>query len=299
MRPGKERDWRDPAASPAWRLGNLLDLRDADSHAAAHPVGAVNMPLPPDAFADPEAVAANLADALPAVLLPPRHEPLLVMGETEVAEAVAEFLRGRGRPAVTALTLDAGAVAALPGELREIGIGRRRLWGPPEFLAGNEDLLPAPDLGPAVDLGAGCGRAAAWLSERGWRVTAVDRHRRALDLAARVAESAGVEFETACADLTDPSQVPSGPWALILAFRFLDRDLMDRMGDLLLPGGVAVIRTYRWIEDCGGKLPAERHCLHPGELLDFFPADRFETLVHVEDDDPDGSPAAGIVARRL
>ena len=34
------------------------------------------------------------------------------------------------------------------------------------------DHIPLPD--PVLDLGCGSGRAAVWLTRRGWRVTAID-----------------------------------------------------------------------------------------------------------------------------
>lgn len=61
------------------------------------------------------------------------------------------------------------------------------------------DLPPAR----ALDLGAGEGRNAIWLAELGWRVTAVDFARAALDKARRIAASRGVEVGLVQADLTE------------------------------------------------------------------------------------------------
>ncbi|NTV03845.1 hypothetical protein HGA89_02845, partial [bacterium] len=66
--------------------------------------------------------------------------------------------------------------------------------------------------------------------------------------------------------------------------------------ELLAPGGVAVVRTFRH-EAGAARLPKRRYCLEAGELLELFPASRFDILAHVEDRDPDGRPAAGVVAR--
>lgn len=51
------------------------------------------------------------------------------------------------------------------------------------------DLVP----GTALDVGCGEGADAIWLARRGWRVTAVDPSRVALDRAATAAGAAGVE----------------------------------------------------------------------------------------------------------
>lgn len=58
------------------------------------------------------------------------------------------------------------------------------------------DLPP----GRAVDLACGEGRNAIWLASRGWRVTAVDFSRVALDKGRRLAGD--VEVEWVCADAT-------------------------------------------------------------------------------------------------
>ncbi len=295
MEPRNSDLWRKLVDGPAGRLGNVLDIRAPESFAAGHLAGAVNMPLAADDVADAE----RLAELLPGFLLPPRHEPMLVCGPADAAAAVAGFLAGRGRPGVEPVSLTADSVDALPRECLEKGRSRRRLWRPPPFLAGHYPLLAARGPGAAVDLGSGSGRASVWLAERGWRVTAVDRHPKALAMAGRLAADAAVDLTTLRADLTDPAQVPPGPWDATLALRFLDRPLLGRMAGLLAPGGVALVRTYRWREEFARRLPARQHCLEPGELPGFFPAADFEVLVAVEDEDPDGAPAAGVVARRL
>src|ERR1039457_818433 len=55
--------------------------------------------------------------------------------------------------------------------------------------------------GRALDLGAGEGRNAIWLAERGWRVTAVDFSAIGLQKARRLAEARGVEVNWTEADL--------------------------------------------------------------------------------------------------
>jgi SAM-dependent methyltransferase len=57
--------------------------------------------------------------------------------------------------------------------------------------------------GTALDLGAGDGRNAVWLAERGWRVTAVDFSAVALDRGRALAAMVGVELEWQLADLLE------------------------------------------------------------------------------------------------
>ena len=70
--------------------------------------------------------------------------------------------------------------------------------------------------GRALDLGAGEGRNAVWLAERGWMVTAVDFSEIALDKARRIAAARGVDVEIVRADLTEYRPEPAS-FDLVLA----------------------------------------------------------------------------------
>jgi len=283
---------------PAWQLGNILDIRPADEFERGHFRRAVSIPVK---------VPADLEGLLPSIFLPPRQEPLIVVaGEPDAARAVCEFLQGRGRSEVAVLRLGPDDLSGLPPAEIETGPSARHLWRPPEFLARWQELLPPPEAGPVLDLGAGSCRAAVWLAERGYRVTAVDRDPEALALGRRLAASRGLgpgqpgpmkgRCEFAVADLRDPEQVPAGRWAAVLVFRYLERGLLARLAKLLLPGGVAMVRTFRDAPGFAGP-PRRRFRLEAGELLRLFPRAKFTVLAHEEGLDPDGRPAAGIVAR--
>lgn len=290
--------WHDVGTHPAWRSGDVADLRPAVAHRAGHPRGAVSLPVSaaarPDGADVAAALATDLAAALPAALLPPRHLPLLLVGdEPGLVAAAVRWLRDRGREQVDGAVLQGRD--APPGEW-EVGAGDRVLWRPNAFLAAHANLLPGPDAGPAIDFGCGGGREAVWLAGRGHEVTAVDHLPDALALCERLAHGRGVAVRTQCRDLTAAGAAPAGPWALALALRFLHRPLLAALPELLAPGGVAVVRTFRFAPDAA-RLPKRRYCLEAGELLELFPASRFDILAHVEDRDPDGRPAAGVVAR--
>jgi SAM-dependent methyltransferase len=70
--------------------------------------------------------------------------------------------------------------------------GTSLLWseGPNQFVERELASLPA---GRALDLAAGEGRNAIWLAERGWRVTAVDFSRVAIDRGRERARDRGVD----------------------------------------------------------------------------------------------------------
>jgi 2-polyprenyl-3-methyl-5-hydroxy-6-metoxy-1,4-benzoquinol methylase len=123
------------------------------------------------------------------------------------------------------------------------------LWNvdPGPFLGGEVGEL---DPGHALDLGAGEGRTALWLAERGWRVTAVDFSDVALERGRRRARSAGVPdaVEWVCADLAgfDPT---GGVYDLVLMmFVHLPaperRRLLRLAAACLAPGGVVLCVGY-------------------------------------------------------
>ena len=159
-------------------------------------------------------------------------------------------------------------------------------------------MLPPPAAGPVLDLACGSGRAAVWLAERGYRVTGIDWQQEALALGSRLATSRKVSCRFLAGDLRDPAAVPAGPWAAVLNFRFRQPELLVRIPALLQTGGVAMVRTFRSAPGYTGH-PSSRHRLDPNELLRYFPAGSCEILAHEESHDPDGRPAAGIVARKI
>jgi SAM-dependent methyltransferase len=78
--------------------------------------------------------------------------------------------------------------------------GTELLWRaePNRFVAAELQGLPP---GRALDLGAGEGRNAVWLAERGWRVTAVDFSAVALDKGRGLAQARGVSVDWVLEDL--------------------------------------------------------------------------------------------------
>jgi len=272
-----------------WRV---LDIRPETAFLAGHVPGAVSWPLaapPPEGDSGPDG-----ADVLPSIFLPPREVPLVVMADDQAtADSWTSWLRQRGRPSVVA-----AVVGELPaGAPLEMGPSRARLWAPPPWLAAHQAILPPPAAGPVLDLACGSGRGAVWLAERGYRVTGIDWQPEALALGRQLASACGVQVRWVAGDLRQAATVPDGPWAVICNFRYLQRVLLARLPELLQPGGVALVRTFRHLPNYRGH-PARRHRLERGELLRCWREAGCEILAHEESWDPDGRPAAGVVARR-
>lgn len=94
-----------------------------------------------------------------------------------------------------------------------------------------------PREGRAIDLAGGAGRHALWLASRGLDVTLVDTSDVALELARQRAVELGVTLQTTQVDLQTESP-PAGPWNVVICVHFLWRPLLERIPELLAPGGL-------------------------------------------------------------
>lgn len=116
------------------------------------------------------------------------------------------------------------------------------VWGahPNRFVA--EELAALPP-GRAIDLGAGEGRNAIWLAERGWRVTAVDFSAAGLARAARLAAERGVSVDWVQADLLDYQPAPGGYDLVLIAYLQLPSASLggSSAGRAVAPGGTLLV----------------------------------------------------------
>ena len=98
--------------------------------------------------------------------------------------------------------------------------GTELLWTaePNRFVATELQGLPP---GRALDLGAGEGRNAVWLAERGWRVTAVDFSSVALDKGRGLAQARGVSVDWVSADLRGYRPEPAAYDLVLVAYLHL------------------------------------------------------------------------------
>ena len=143
------------------------------------------------------------------------------------------------------------------------------------------DLLAPLPPGRAVDLGAGEGRHALWLTERGWEVTAVDFSAAGLARGRRLAEERGLDVRWEVADVT--AWQPAEPVDLILvAYLQLPEQVLDgilrRAATWLVPGGhLLVIGHDRANLERGHGGPQDPEVLHTAQML-AAAAERLEVL---------------------
>ena len=168
--------------------------------------------------------------------------------------------------------------------------------GPPANLV--RTTVPALPPGVALDLAAGSGRNAIWLSRQGWQVTAVEAAAAALDTLR--AHAGGLPITTIHADIEahEYTIVPN-TWDLIVIAYYLQRDLIEPAKQGVKPGGTLLIIVH--ITAAGEEPTAHR--LRPGELrcLYFNGDDGWEVLHEYEGYPHDPSHRRGvaeIVARK-
>ena len=118
--------------------------------------------------------------------------------------------------------------------------------------------------GKALDLGAGEGRNAIWLAQRGWTATAVDFSDVALAKAAQLAEASDVEIETIAADVTTytpPTRAYDLVAVIYLHLPARQRTQVHRRAAAALnPGGTLVVLghdTTNLTDGHGGPQDAE------------------------------------------
>ena len=167
------------------------------------------------------------------------------------------------------------------------------------------DHAPAPLLvetaeklraGRALDLACGTGRNALWLSERGWRVTAVDGAPSAIQALLTAASERNLEIDAHVADLEKHRfKIVAGVWDLIVISYYLQRDLFARAKRGVVRGGILLAIVHA-TEPSEGPTS---HGLCPGDLKNYF---RGWQILHYREGRPlDAThkrPVAEIVARK-
>jgi SAM-dependent methyltransferase len=154
---------------------------------------------------------------------------------------------------------------------------------PPERI-----VLDAMDLlspGIALDVACGTGRHARVLAARGWRVTAVDSSRVAVEW---LKGADGIDVIQADLETGD-YRIEPGRYDLICDTCFLHRPLFPKMADGVRPGGFFV-----GVFPLEGMNPA--WLMRPGELPGYF-AD-WEILTFSERPSGSGRLRAEIIARK-
>ena len=132
-----------------------------------------------------------------------------------------------------------------------------------------EQWLPKLPSGRALDVACGAGRNAMFLASHGYQVDAVDISSEALRRAADDARERELKVNWVVADLDD-GQLPGGDYDLVVVARYIDRDLIPRLRDVLKPDGFVIydhhLLTTRQVDGPSSS----RFRVAPNELLALF-----------------------------
>lgn len=173
------------------------------------------------------------------------------------------------------------------------------------------ELVEPREPGTALDLGCGEGGDAVWLAERGWRVTAVDVSRTALDRTAAHAAQAGVGDLLGVEQHDLGSTFPAGRFDLVSAqflqspIEFPRERVLRQAADAVAPGGLLLIVEHAagpsWAPQEFGdhRFPQPEETLTGLELPpEHWHAERVGTLQR-QATGPDGEPGTlidGVIA---
>lgn len=131
---------------------------------------------------------------------------------------------------------------------------------PAKLLADTAKLLQP---GRALDLACGMGRNALWLADQGWKVTAVDRSKEAIEFIRKRSSS----VEAHIADLENHEfDIGESEWDFIAMCYYLQRDLFEPVQRGLKSGGVALAIVH--LMEPGRE--ESRFSVQPGELAKYF-----------------------------
>jgi SAM-dependent methyltransferase len=154
--------------------------------------------------------------------------------------------------------------------------------------------------GRALDLACGAGRHSIWLAERGWRVTAVDSSRAAIEILQQRAVEKGVTVDVRIADLEHQEFViEPDSYDLIVVCNYLQRNLFPSIRAGTRAGGIVVAIIALVDNDPAVKPMNPAFLLNPGELRTEF--DGWELLHDFEgkrERDHRRRATAEVVARR-
>lgn len=162
----------------------------------------------------------------------------------------------------------------------------------PTDLKANESLIACSPFfrgrgGRALDLACGLGANSLYLARLGYRVTAVDISRVALESLCHWADSEQLPIHCVQHDLDrvewEDWDTDFSPFDLIVNIRFLHRPWFDVFDQMLSPSGMVFIETFYQSSRDPRPHMNPSYKLQPGELAEKFKG--WKVLYHREDEE--------------
>jgi len=118
-----------------------------------------------------------------------------------------------------------------------------------------------------LDIACGTGRHALAAAELGAQVVGIDGDPARLEQASGEAKKQQLSVDWQHIDL-EHGALPPGPFDVVMAFYYLDRDRMGDFQSLVKPGGHLMVETYLEAQRQLGEGPnSDAHLLKTGELI--------------------------------
>ncbi|MCS7071161.1 MAG: class I SAM-dependent methyltransferase [Anaerolinea sp.] len=122
----------------------------------------------------------------------------------------------------------------------------------------------------ALDLACGLGQNGLWLAAQGYSVDMIDISREALLIARQVAASRGLRTLNFLQSDLDETALQSEAYDVVCVFRFLKRNLFERIRASVRPGGRVIYATHTTGWKAIRPEACDRYLLHSGELIGYF-----------------------------
>jgi tellurite methyltransferase len=273
------------------KADGILDLRKKSEYQAGHLQGSTSI------------LFKELDQSLNQ--LPASPATLFLVGDKDEIEAASVLLASKGYDINGSIVLTVKTFtfwkSALSKHWQEGGQSRR-LWKPSSIVMEWIELYHSTRLSEkserisALDLGCGGGRDAVFLAQNRINVMAIDRESKVLKRAKSLAQSCGASLKFKCCALGNKDCLPDTQFDLILGVRFLNRQIIPHLTDLLKPNGYLVWQTF---VDNGEAINSPKNknaILDQGELAEVF--ESLEIIVDRIDSLPDGRPVNSFIARK-
>ena len=140
----------------------------------------------------------------------------------------------------------------------------------------------------ALDIACGRGRNSRFLAGLGYQVDALDISPVGLELAKGI-DPEGIDYQQC--DVLEAGLGQRGPYDVVIMIRFVALNLLNEIGQYLVPGGTLLVENHLQVDDMNGVggPRSERFRVAPGELRanvadELTVTSDFEGLIQ----DPDG-----------
>ena len=265
----------------------VVDLRSPNEFSQGHILNSANIPA---VYLEPRMHE-----------LPSKEKPITLIGNIDQLEIASSFLLSKGYSVSDRLRIQTGDLEPnINPRYCVSGSVSNLLWSPSgvvkEFVkmcgSTNKNLN-------GIDLACGAGRDSIYLARKGWKMSAVDYSKSALDKVRSLAAVNQVSVKAIQLDLEKDFSAINAlghGFDAIVTVRYLHRPILTQLSHFINTGGYIIYQTFLRGAEKIGSPKNPRFLLEAGELADIF--SDFEILVDDIEYLGDGRPTNRFIARK-